>query len=573
MKNVFKIFFTAEGTRPWLVLLCLTLGGLFQAVGVGSLLPVAGQLAGDDAGPPSFLKQQLHGFMNAVGLVPTLENSIMLVAIFLVLRSVFLFAALSYASISSTHMAYNMRRRLISSIFKARWSYYGNQSTGKLANAVSADAQGAGQAYNFSAESLAYGVQIIAYIILAAVINWRVAAAGALGGGIIILVSKNAITFAKRAGLRGRDRLAQLTSDMVDMFQNFKALKAMNRYDAQLDGLSLHLKKMRRNLARVFLAQHGASYGNEAIIACMVAAGAYFAHKYAGLAFAELTILGLIFFQVVTYFSKLLKFIQQTAVYAVSFTSLSDMIAAAERERETFSGQIAPVLGRGCRLSNVGFAHGDKIVLSDINIDIPAHKITVLQGPSGSGKTTIVDLLIGLQKPDTGRVTVGETNLQDINIELWRSKIGYVPQELILMHESIRQNIALSDANVTDDVVWEALRKADAEDFVRSMPDGLDTVVGEYGSKLSGGQRQRISLARALVLNPEVLILDEVTSALDPQSEEEIIKNVVPLAKTYTILAITHRPAWSKVADNIYTVHQGKARPVKMSRTNRKAHA
>jgi ATP-binding cassette subfamily C protein len=199
-------------------------------------------------------------------------------------------------------------------------------------------------------------------------------------------------------------------------------------------------------------------------------------------------------------------------------------------------------------------------VLQNVNLEFKPGKITVLSGPSGSGKTTIIDLLIGLHSPSSGKIMIGSHPIATINLKEWRKQIGYVPQELSLLHASVRNNITFGDASIPDKEVLAAIERAGAMDFLQSLPEGLDTNVGEMGGKLSGGQRQRISLARALVGNPAVLILDEVTSALDPKTEAEIIKNIAALGGKYTIIAITHRPAWTDVADKLYHVAGGKVR-------------
>ena len=187
----------------------------------------------------------------------------------------------------------------------------------------------------------------------------------------------------------------------------------------------------------------------------------------------------------------------------------------------------------------------------------------MLQGPSGAGKTTIVDLLLGLHEPASGHILIDNRPLDELSLKAWRSTIGYVPQELSLLHASLRDNIALGNTNLTDDNILDALRLADAENFVSTLPDGLDSNAGEMGGRLSGGQRQRIALARALVGRPKLLILDEVTSALDPETEASICRNALGLAGEFTIIAITHRPAWSKIADRLYKVEDGAAKEIK----------
>jgi ATP-binding cassette subfamily C protein len=185
-------------------------------------------------------------------------------------------------------------------------------------------------------------------------------------------------------------------------------------------------------------------------------------------------------------------------------------------------------------------------------------EVTVLQGASGAGKTTIIDLLTGLYRPSSGRILVDDIDLAEISLKSWRNMIGYVPQELTLLHASVFENITLGDTALGEDRAWEALTLAGADDFIRELPHGLHTDVGEMGTKLSGGQRQRIALARAIVARPKLLILDEVTSALDPETERDICNRISALAGEFTIVAITHRPAWSRIASRLYKVSGGK---------------
>ena len=198
-------------------------------------------------------------------------------------------------------------------------------------------------------------------------------------------------------------------------------------------------------------------------------------------------------------------------------------------------------------------------MLKDFSIAIDRGSITVLQGPSGVGKTTVIDLIMGLHRPSAGKVVVDGTDLMDISLDAWRRMIGYAPQELTLLHASIAENITLGDETISESDIWHAAALAGADDFIRELPHGLATDVGEMGTKLSGGQRQRIALARALVAKPKLLILDEVTSALDPATERDICEQIGKLGQSYTVVAITHRPAWTSIATRLYKVASGKA--------------
>ena len=204
------------------------------------------------------------------------------------------------------------------------------------------------------------------------------------------------------------------------------------------------------------------------------------------------------------------------------------------------------------------FDYGDSRVLDGVSLSIPKGRITCLVGESGSGKSTIADLVIGLITPSRGEVRVDGAPLAEVELAAWRGRIGYVPQDNLLLHDTVHANVTLGDANVNDADVARALEAAGAAEFVAAMPDGPHTVVGERGARLSGGQRQRIMIARALAHRPALLVLDEATSALDPASEAGICETLAELRGELTILAVTHQAALRNIGDVVYRVEDGR---------------
>ncbi len=188
-----------------------------------------------------------------------------------------------------------------------------------------------------------------------------------------------------------------------------------------------------------------------------------------------------------------------------------------------------------------------------------AGQVTAVIGPSGTGKTTLVDLLTGLARPERGAIFIDGIELSELDLGAWRRGIGYVPQELFLLHQSVAVNVALDDPEVTRSDVERALRLAGAWEFVSRMPEGMDSFVGERGSQLSGGQRQLISIARALVRRPKLLILDEATASLDRASELAVWDRIEKLRGDVTVLAVSHQTGVLDVADRIYRIEGGRA--------------
>ncbi len=563
MKRLFSIFFGAEGTRPWIVLACLLLSGLAEAGSISTLLPAASSVLGNAPGSDSAVGHTIRTLIESFGIAATLENLLMIVVGLMVLKSLLAFGALSYSGIAAAKAAMALRRKLIKSIFEARWSFYADQSGGRFANAISNDTTRAGDAYQFSATVVAGLVQFTAYVAVALFIDWRIALLGAIACLVMIFAMGILIRISRRSGYRQTDRVSSLTVDMVDMLNNIKALKSMDRYGPLVLGLSGLLNRIKRTLITIQLSRQGLIYGGDALVALITGAGAYGAHVYFNKSLPELMVTGIVFFQIVASLMKLQKQLQLAVVIESAYVRTIELINEAEARKESHAGRATPHFGKGCKFENVTFAHGATPVISDATFDVPANKITVLQGPSGSGKTTLIDLLIGLNTVQKGKIFIGGTPIEQVDIKAWRQGIGYVPQELMLFHDSIRENISLSDPAITTEAVLAALDKAGATDFIKALPEGIETDVGEMGSRLSGGQRQRIALARALVTNPKILILDEVTSALDPETEAEIVSNIAALRGRYTIIAITHRPAWTRIADRLYTISNGQVSLVK----------
>ena len=196
-------------------------------------------------------------------------------------------------------------------------------------------------------------------------------------------------------------------------------------------------------------------------------------------------------------------------------------------------------------------------VLNNISIDIKKGETSATVGSTGSGKSTLIKLILRLYDPTSGEIRFDETNIKDIKIESLRNKIGLVSQDIFLFEGTVFENIAYGNLDATNEQVWEAARLAECDKFINLLPNKENTIVGERGQKLSGGQRQRISIARAILKNPEILILDEATSAVDNETEAAIQRSINTLKKGRTVIAIAHRLSTIRNAEIIYVLEDG----------------
>ena len=559
MFKLIKRFFQTKEANPFLVVACLLLASLAEVVGIGTLLPVIGIAAGSEAESQSDLARIVEQILGLLGLQNNLGTLVLIVAIFMVLKAVLSFAAIAYATAAAARVALGIRQRLLNAVLNARWGYFSEQRSGKVTNIIGFEASQAAEGYIVSANVVASAIQAIAYCAIAIAISPTLALVAMVTGLGITFILRGLVRLARSAGYKQTESLIRLSNYTVDMMANIKALKSMNRQQPMLDSISGLFDRLRRAFLRRELSKAGLARAGDAITVVIAAVGIYVGSAYLKIPFSDLIVSAIVFNQIISVSNKLQRMIQMASILEAAHVNAMQTLAEAENEREESLGTKFPVLdGVSFRFENVHFAHGDRPILTGVSLEIPANTITVLSGPSGAGKTTIVDLLIGLHRPSSGSIFIGTTPLEDVDLIKLRSLIGYVPQELTLFHDTVRTNLTLGDQSITDSDIYDALREADASGFVDLLPKGLDTDVGEMGSKLSGGQRQRLSLARALVTRPKLLILDEVTSALDPSTEADIVQNVARLRGNYTVIAITHRPAWGKVADRLYEVLAGR---------------
>lgn len=205
------------------------------------------------------------------------------------------------------------------------------------------------------------------------------------------------------------------------------------------------------------------------------------------------------------------------------------------------------------------YPNTEALIFNHASFEIPVGSSVGIVGSSGSGKTTVVDIMLGLLKNEGGQVLADGVDVKT-NYQGWLKNIGYIPQTIFMIDSSIRKNVAFGvpDEDIDDDKVWQALKEARLDEFVRGLPEGLDTGIGERGIRLSGGQRQRIGIARALFDNPEVLVLDEATSALDNETEAAIMESINNLHGKKTLVIIAHRLQTIEKCDMVYRVKDGK---------------
>jgi len=556
------ILVTFTRAYPWqslLMVVSLLLAGLAEGSSLSVLLPILSLAvdSGAEASQQSQFASYVTDFLGGLGVSPTIGNLLVVAVLGILLKSLLLLAAERQVGYTKARVTTDLRLRLLQAVMTSRWHYFVHQPVGRLTNSMATEAWRASIAYEFGVGILAYAIQAAIYGSVAIIVSWQ-ATLASLGAGVFILfVSHFLVKMTRKAGKRQTVLLKSLLSRMTDTLHSVKTLKAMGR-EGLADGvLQTETSRLNRALEKEVFSKAMLTAATEPMFAVVIAAGMFILLQKWGMPIAEVLVLVLVLTRVLAHLGKIQKHYQKMVAAESAYWSMLQAIEEAEAEREEYRGVAAPRLDRDIVLDGVSFRYDGAPILNDVDLRIPARGLTTIIGRSGSGKTTILDLIAGLHRPDAGEVRIDGVSLATVDLHDWRRQIGYAPQDTVLLHDTILNNVTLGDPDLTEEDARRALLKADAWGFVEAMPEGLHTSVGERGARVSAGQRQRIMLARALAHDPRILILDEATSALDSESEAEICKTLKDLSKDITIVAVSHQPALAEYSDRVYRIADG----------------
>lgn len=555
--QLFWHFYSAYPVRGTLMLLSLTVAALAEGLGIAALLPVL-DLVIDPEGTKGTVTLYVAKAFAMAGLELSLGGLLVVIVGMITLKAVLMLLAMAQIGYSAAHVATELRLRMIRALLDAHWRHFVDQHTGDLSSAASVEPARAASAYIQACRVLAGSIQLIIYSGLSIAISLEASIAALVVGTLGMVTLSRFVALSRRAG-RGQTELQKsFMTRLLQGLDGMKALKAMAREGGLGPLMEADVRGINRAQRTMIVSREAVVELHEIIRIVAIAGGLYFFLAIWSEPVDSLFVLVLLFARTLQRAGQLQSHYQSVAASQPAFAFLQSTIAAAEGARESGPGGSAPRLASAVSLREVSFSYGRGDVLEGVSMTLPAGAFIAVVGPSGAGKTTVADLIVGLLRPQRGEVWIDDLPMRDVNTKAWRGMIGYVPQETFLFHDTIMANVTLGDAEISRVEVETALRRAGTWAFVAALPDGMDTMVGERGAKLSGGQRQRIAIARALIHDPALLILDEATTALDPETEAGIVATVRRLTGKVTVLSISHQPAMMRAADIVYRVNEGR---------------
>ncbi|OGZ31429.1 MAG: hypothetical protein A3J00_02280 [Candidatus Niyogibacteria bacterium RIFCSPLOWO2_02_FULL_45_13] len=532
------------------------LGGVFEVVGINAIIPIFSIVVGGGATDP--VSRAIERFFSYFHISYTVKYLIIFIVLMFVVKAAALFIS-KYISIKiSADYEENTRSDLFKAMTKSGWPYLARQKAGYLDQILITDIRNSSVLLVHIGNAILIMTNLLVYGFLALNVSFVIAILAFILGGSVVLIFrplfyKNALAYTEM--VEKYKELSHFTSQIVS---GMKAVKSSLAEEPVFQRSLKYFRRMKELSIRVNIFR---SFSNVALqpIAIFFVLGIFAVfYKTQMFNFASFAVIVYAINRVFSNIDAIQTEIHIMVASVPHVRSILDYKKEADQNREKSEGSKLFKFEESLEFKNVGFSYlpaGQ--TLSDINFSISRGCMTGLIGPSGAGKSTLVDLLLRLLCPQNGVILADGENISNISLPEWRRNIAYVPQEPFLINDTIYNNITFFNPSLTAQDVEHASRTANIYDFIVSLPNGLETVVGERGLRLSGGERQRVVLARAIARNPQILILDEATSSLDNESELAIQKAIERLKGKMTIIIIAHRLSTVENSDKLIVLEGG----------------
>ncbi|MCU0665600.1 MAG: ABC transporter ATP-binding protein/permease [Candidatus Omnitrophica bacterium] len=569
MKNYRKLFSFSKAYTHLLVISGLLMGVVtfFDVFRLSAIVPLIDriftnkQIVFPNGKLPFFLEKILVQ-LNSLPPLKVLSLILIVMPIALILRAVFEFAQSYIMSDVGQKVIRDVRNKVYEKLQDLSLDYFTQKRSGELISRITNDVKLIENAVSYALTDLVYqSFEVISFAILIFFINWRLAFLSLV---ILPMIAWPMVSVGKvlrKLSKRSQEKSADINSTLVETFTGIKVVKAFNAQAREIARFTqqnfqyyrLAMKSIKRTLLLgiateligVFVALVIIYYSGKQVVSGEISFGTF-------------TLFMAALLSMIRPFKKLSQvssIMQQAQAASERIYEILDMVPTVVEKPHAgvltgFKNYIA--------FEDVWFRYADKDILKGINIKVNKGEIIAIVGPSGTGKTTFIDLIPRFYDPQRGRIIIDGNDISDFTLKSLRSHIGIVSQETVLFNDTIQANISYGTDNASQEQIEEAAKKACAHDFILNSCLGYQTLIGDRGAKLSGGERQRIAIARALLKNPPILILDEATSQLDSESERLVQQALDKLIQGRTVFVVAHRLSTVKNAHRIIVLSEGR---------------
>jgi ABC-type multidrug transport system fused ATPase/permease subunit len=561
LKSIIYNLYKNNGSLFLYIIFLMILVGLLQATSVVGIMPIVDFVLNENLDDATPITLFISNFISGINLpINVATLGLVYLVIVLVKSSILLYQEYVTANFLQGKMK-EMIQNEYSAFLEASWSFFGTKEYGTLANTVVGETQKAIIAYEALAVMAASSIGLIFYVALALIISWKLTVIVLLA----LLVISSPVLYLDKYVYKIRQRHTKaynhFQSIVYDTLNALKIIVGFSNRQKSIEKLRPTTEVIvdtgvKYVMVRVLIGLISEPLTIIAVIGSVTLGINYFGLSLGAL-FGFLYAVNRIVWQGQLVIAKRNEF----SACLPSFEQIEALKNEALEKKE-YSGQNKFFDFKSkITIEDLTFSYSDKeLTIDKLSMNISKGEMIAIVGPSGSGKSTLVDLLMGFQNAESGKIIIDGQELKDLNLHDWRSLIGYIPQEPFLFNLSLRDNLKWAKENLTDEDIKNACDLANASEFISGLEDGFDTILGERGVNISGGQAQRLCLVRALVKKPQILILDEATSSLDSHSEKMIQNSIEYLSGKTTIISVAHRLSTIKKANTIYYMEKGRIR-------------
>lgn len=549
-----------------MAIVAMVISTVFDGISIGMIAPFADKVLSNNkivvpARLPVFLENWIAN-INAMPQIKLLYGMAVVLVVLFFLKNLFTYLQSSLMSNVGQRVMRDIRARLYQKFQSLDLEYFSRKRSGELISRITNDVSMVENAVSYGFTDLVYqSLQIFFFSLLIMVVYWRLAFVAIFMVPFIsvpiVLVGKKLRKLSKSS----QEKMADINSLLFETISGVRIVRAFGAEKHEIekfrsqnqDFYKLNMKSIRRTLALGPATEFIGVIGGVVIL------------LYIGRQVVEgvlsFGVFGLFLASVMMMIRPFKKLSAVNAIMQKAFAASNRIYEVLEIQPSIQEDPMAwdlQGIQDSVELRDVWFRYEEAQVLSGISLKCRRGEILAIVGPSGVGKSTLVDLISRFYDPQKGAVLVDGRDIRELNIKSLRQHIGMVTQETILFNDTVKDNIAYGKRMATQEEIMEAAKKAFAHDFISNLPQGYDTYIGDRGVKLSGGERQRLAIARAILKNPPILILDEATSQLDTQSERLVQQALNSLMEGRTVFVIAHRLSTIQHASKIVVLKEGR---------------
>ncbi len=569
MKDYRRLF---NFSRPYYK--ALIISGIFMAIvtffdmfRLGAIVPVIDRIFTNkpivfNQGKLPLFAENFLNYLNTLPPLKVLYLILIVMPIALIIRAIFDFWQSYIMSDVGQKVIRDVRNMVYDKLQILSLDYFTQRRSGELVSRITNDVKLIENAVSYALTDLIYqSFQIICFAVMIFVINWRLAFIAIVVLPIVavpmILVGK----VLRKLSKRSQEKIADINSLLIETLMGIRIVRAFCAESRELDKFKkqnheyyrLSMKSIKRML---ILGISTEMIGVIMALFIIYYSGRQVIEGY--LSFGAFTLFMATLLSLIKPFKKLSQvnsIMEQALAASVRIYEVLDAVPSVKEKGMPLE---LPNFKSLIKFDNITFGYADKDILSEINLEVKKGEVLAIVGPSGTGKTTLVDLIPRFYDPKKGRILIDNWDITEVSLKSLRQQIGIVTQDIILFNDTIRGNIAYGKPGALQEEIEKAAIQAHAHEFILKSPHGYDTIIGDRGVKLSGGERQRLAIARALLKNPPILILDEATSQLDSESERIVQEALDVLMQGRTVFVIAHRLSTVRNASTIIVLNKGR---------------